>query len=100
MNINKNKKILIVLGVGLLLLLTNPDEDRFKKFLSEDLKKEAHADNEVSGAIMDVLSKPTAWVMSLSTKRTNLLFFSIYNVSPGDSEYTYLGLLGFFVRIG
>jgi hypothetical protein len=95
----KRRRLIVAIVVGLILALTNPGEKSFKEFLSEDLKNEAHKDSDVSGAIMDVLSKPAAWIMSLSTERTNLLFFSIYSVTPDDSDYVYIGVLGMFIRI-
>jgi hypothetical protein len=71
----KRRRLIVAIVVGLILVLTNPGETSFKEFLSEDLKEEANKDSEVSGAIMDVLSKPAAWIMSLSTERTTCYSF-------------------------
>jgi hypothetical protein len=109
MNINNtpksNKKLsesiisIFFILLAIIMIATNPTEDRFKNYIKERLKKEAREKGNFSGAVMELFAGPTSWIAGSSTKRKNYIFFSSYTVTIMDEEFSYIGIFNNFIEL-
>jgi hypothetical protein len=91
--------VLSVLGIGLLLIGTNPSETRFRDYVKTSIQKESRKNGDLSGSIGKIISGAAAWLTDMSTVRKNYLFFSVYTVSGLDEEQQFLGILNNFIPL-
>lgn len=97
--ISKSKALIGFVLIGAILFATNPIESEFKEYLKEDMIERAEKNNDVSGTLKKMFAEPAAWVMGLTTERTNFYLFSTYTVEVVNETRLYVGVLSFFVRI-
>ena len=100
----KNHKSLIFLIsmflLGIILFATNPSKERFKEYIKEDIQKKAYQEDQLSGAIMELLAGPTSWMAGAFTQRQDFIFFSTYEVELSkDDKAIYIGILNTFFQI-
>lgn len=91
--------LVIAFMILVILYITNPKEYQFNKHLNNTFTEEAFAQGGFTGAVKSLFVGPKTWLMSLTTKRHNLMFFSIYTVEGLDRKYTYIGILSFFIEL-
>jgi hypothetical protein len=90
---------IVIVFLGLTLFATNPNEIQFKEFLNTDLKSQGYKDGGISGGIISLFSRPTSWLLSLSTERKDYVFISVYNVSVLGDEHVYVGVFNHFIKV-
>jgi|WetSurMetagenome_2_1015567.scaffolds.fasta_scaffold04400_8 hypothetical protein len=93
---NKSKRyisLVIFLGMLVLLFATNPGEAKFRDFLKDKFQNEAESKG------VGILGRPAGWLAGLTTRSKDYYLFSTYKITLPDKPYTYLGLLGHFIKI-
>ena len=86
----KNSFLIILVGILLLLAITNPGTDDFAALAAGE-----YQDHEGwLGAILGELNKS---VIEMATERQNYIFFSIFSV---DEEQNILGIFQQFIVLG
>lgn len=91
--------ILSVILIGLLMYSTNPREEQFEKHVEWYLKDVAQETGGVSGFLLDLFSKPTAWISNLSIQRVDYTFFSMYGVTVAGQDLVFIGVFNNFYRV-
>lgn len=90
----------IIAAIAVIALLkTNPKEQEFREYIEQNLRTEAVQEGGLGGAIMELISEPQAWLMTLDTKRTNFYLFSVYSVTGLDKEKKYVGVFNTFFEL-
>jgi hypothetical protein len=90
---------IITTSIFLILYITNPKEYQLKHHLKETFTANAKGEGGFSGAIKELFAGPEAWLMSLTTERHNLMFFSIFEIEGLSKKHVYIGVLNNFIEL-
>lgn len=90
---------LITISVIIVLWITNPKEYQIKEHFKTELADEGHEIGRITGAIQELFSGPSSWLMSLTVERKNYFIFSVYTVEGLDKKYRYIGVLSNFFEL-
>ncbi len=101
MNISKkNRHSFLLLGILLfscfILFLKNPSNDDFQRYLKSELTEKAYEKNKISGLMMELLSDPLSWIISLNVEREDYIVFSVYHYQILDEEKKFIGIANHF----
>jgi|SRR6056297_1781571 len=87
--------LIILIGLCLLLAVTNPDKENFLEWVHVRIEKEA--DSSMDAMVRHMVTKP---LLQSSTVRKDYIFFSVFIVDEIVSEkYIVLGILNQFIKI-
>lgn len=99
---NRSKEIIwtsLTILLFVILYATNPKEYQLKAHIKNSLKQEAISEGGLGGAFKEIFAGPESWLMSLTTEKQDLYFFSVYTVDGLEQKHKYLGILGTFVEL-
>lgn len=86
-----------LIGIALLLALTNPTTDDYADYFRAELAREAGND-QFAGALVSLFGGVAGSLFANATTRDNYVLFSVYTTSINRDEIVTLGMLGnFFV---
>jgi hypothetical protein len=88
-----------LLLIAIIMLATNPSQNDFKDYLKEHAKKEAWKDNDIAGAVSEVLAGPSSWIAEQIADRKNFLFFSWYTINILEEKDHYIGVFSNFIAL-
>lgn len=87
--------LLIIVGIVIVLVTTNPSKNEFIDWLSNQLNEKA--DSGIEKFVNKTIGKP---IISLSTTRSDYTVFSLYHVKDiFETDVIYLGIFKQFIRI-
>lgn len=86
----------VLIGIALLLVLTNPDTEAYADHFGEELAREAGED-QLTGALVSIFGGVAESLFASATTRDNYVLFSVYTTSINRDEIVTLGILGNFV---
>jgi hypothetical protein len=87
----------LLVGVVLLLGITNPDTESYASYLRQELTDEANAESELAGALVSIFGGVAESILGNATTRDNYVLFSVYTTALDSDELVVLGILGNFV---
>lgn len=89
---------IILVGIVLLFVVTNPSTDDYEAYLKQEMSNEAKGEDDLSAALAGLFGGVAGSLLANASTRKNYVLFSIYETDLGTSEYVALGVLGnFFV---
>lgn len=83
----------------IILFATNPKEYQFKAYLKSTIQEEGIDQGGLEGAFRSIFAGSEAWLMSLTTERTNLYLCSVYSIEGQQKKQWYVGVLGTFIEL-
>src|SRR5690606_35676448 len=86
----------VLIGIALLLVLTNPDTEAYADYFGEELAREA-GDDQLAGALVSIFGGVAESLFANATTRDNYVLFSVYTTSLNRDEIVTLGILGNFI---
>ncbi|HEY0963020.1 MAG TPA: DUF4359 domain-containing protein [Pseudomonadales bacterium] len=87
----------VLVGVALLLAVTNPGTDDYAEYFGEELAREAQQEDALAGAIVSMFGGVAESLFANATSRDNYVLFSVYTTSFDSDEIVTLGILGNFI---
>jgi len=89
------KYIIVVLIILILAATSNPSKESFSDHINSALKI-----NKDDNLISSIVKTGMNFQSDLSTQYKGKIFFSTAKTYVGNQNHSYLGLFGFWIRIG
>ena len=87
----------VIVGLALLLALTNPDTDAYADYFGEELARQAQEEDQLAGALVSLFGGVAESLFANATSRANYVLFSVYTTAFDGDELVTLGILGNFI---
>lgn len=89
---------IVLVGIVLLFVITNPSTDDYEAYLKQEMTNEAQGEDDLSAAFAGLFGGVAGSLMANASTRKNYVVCSVYTTDLGTSDFVALGILGnFFV---
>ncbi len=94
--------IITIVAVAMLglLALTNPKMPDYEQYVHTQILRKGEQSDQVSKGFVHLFGGIESRLIANATKRTDYIFFSVYETTSADEDIKYLGVLNNFVSLG